>query len=48
MVGTEIPVVNCPLSTKVKTIRKLEQDSNKDGRIEMKPRPILSLKQQQY
>ena len=48
MVGPEIPVVNFPLSRKFKTIRKLEQDSNKDGRIEMKPGPRLSLNQQQY
>ena len=45
MVGPEIPVVNCPLSRKFKTVRKLEQDSNKDGRIEMKPGPRLSLNQ---
>ena len=45
MVGPEIPVVNCPLSRKFKTVRKLEQDSNKDGRIEIKPRPRLSLNQ---
>ena len=45
MVGPDIPVVNCPLSRKVKNVRKLEQDNNKDGRIEMKPGPRLSLNQ---
>ena len=48
MVGLEIPVVNCPLSRKVKTVRKLEKDSNKDGRIEMKLGPRLNLNQQEY
>ena len=48
MVGPEIPVANFPLSRKFKTVRQLEQDNNKDGRIEMKPGPRLSLNQQEY